>query len=263
MAFCRNCGTQLNDRAKFCPKCGQSVNNDYSVPQQQENLSQQYNDEEEEKGLGIWLKSFFIVFWPIGFILAIIFKLRKKNIKAKDAFMFSITGIGMSICVYFINNCATNNQVEKTTKTIMIQKSLENGIVLDVKDITLVHKSGNEYTGIAECEVNGEKVQYSLKVTYDGINVVAEWVPSNIEFEDSETEDESYSVSDDVSETGYNAGYQLGFQFGHLSENFDDNIQIAYCNIYDTPPSSPEEWKQYNIFADNFKRGYRDGRNAR
>lgn len=25
MAFCKNCGTQVNDGTKFCPKCGQAV----------------------------------------------------------------------------------------------------------------------------------------------------------------------------------------------------------------------------------------------
>ena len=267
MAFCRYCGTQLNEGAKFCPKCGKAVGDNLSASQQHANLSQLYNEEKEEKGLGIWFKSILLAFWPIGLIVALIFKLRKKNIKARDAFQFSIAGIIASFSLYFINNCATNTQVEKTTKAIMIEKSIENGIVLDVKDITLVHKNGNEYTGIAECEVNGEKVQYSLKVTYDGINVVAEWVPSDIEIENSEVEEEeSYvpsSVSDDAKEEGYNAGYQMGFQFGHLNENMNDNIQIAYCGVYGDAPSSPEERKQYNIFAENFKRGYRDGRNAR
>ena len=36
MAFCRNCGNQLNDGIKFCPKCGQAV---VGVNQQQ--VSQQ------------------------------------------------------------------------------------------------------------------------------------------------------------------------------------------------------------------------------
>ncbi len=32
MAFCKNCGNQVNDGTKFCPKCGQAVD---GVPQQQ------------------------------------------------------------------------------------------------------------------------------------------------------------------------------------------------------------------------------------
>ncbi len=32
MAFCKNCGNQVNDGTKFCPKCGQAVD---GAPQQQ------------------------------------------------------------------------------------------------------------------------------------------------------------------------------------------------------------------------------------
>jgi uncharacterized membrane protein YvbJ len=32
MAFCKNCGNQVNDGTKFCPKCGQAVDGE---PQQQ------------------------------------------------------------------------------------------------------------------------------------------------------------------------------------------------------------------------------------
>lgn len=39
MAFCSKCGTQINDGAKFCPKCGQPTNaasqQQVSQPQQQ------------------------------------------------------------------------------------------------------------------------------------------------------------------------------------------------------------------------------------
>ncbi len=34
MSFCRNCGNQVSDGTKFCPKCGQSVD---GAPQQQVN----------------------------------------------------------------------------------------------------------------------------------------------------------------------------------------------------------------------------------
>lgn len=37
MAFCANCGTQVNDGAKFCPSCGQSTN--------QQNANQQYSNQ--------------------------------------------------------------------------------------------------------------------------------------------------------------------------------------------------------------------------
>ena len=47
MAFCSNCGTQVNEGVNFCPKCGQNVG--AAAPQQQVNQPQpQYVEEEEE-----------------------------------------------------------------------------------------------------------------------------------------------------------------------------------------------------------------------
>lgn len=70
---------------------------------------------------------------------------------------------------------------------------------------------------------------------------------------------------DDVAEVGYKSGYEMGFQLGGSSvgEYYDgtENIQIIYTNFYPAP-SSPEEKKMYNIFAENYKRGFKDGKNA-
>ena len=47
MAFCSNCGTQIEEGVNFCPKCGQNVG--AAAPQQQVNQPQpQYVEEEEE-----------------------------------------------------------------------------------------------------------------------------------------------------------------------------------------------------------------------
>ena len=93
------------------------------------------------------------------------------------------------------------------------------------------------------------------------IIIMAASVHRRLGLSNDDTEEETYAVSDDVAKTGYNAGYQIGFQFGF--EDFDNCVQSAYCIIYDTPPSSPEEWKRYNIFAENFKKGLRDGEKVR
>ena len=54
MSFCSNCGTQLNNDAKFCPKCGKVVDNQQIVyiqsPQQDI-----YVHERKSKGLAMTL----------------------------------------------------------------------------------------------------------------------------------------------------------------------------------------------------------------
>ena len=148
----------------------------------------------------------------------------------------------------------------------MIQKFKEDGSTLFVKDLTLVHKSGNEYTGIAECQVNGVNAQYSIKVLYDGTNVQAEWELSDIGNDSSEeTEDEEEisnvpsSVSNDVAEEGYNDGYQMGFQVADIDMKPD--AKISFTTTYGAP-STPEEKEMYNIYKQNYERGFRDGKRA-
>ena len=260
MAFCGNCGTQLNDGANFCPKCGQSVSSDASAPQQQDIQSQQLYEDKGETGLNIWMKILIVLLWPLGLIMGIIYKNKNKGIKAKDAFLYCTIGFGASMGMYLSNNlngCSSNtSQIETVTKNLMKEKIEEDGNTLLFKDFTLVHKSGNEYTGIAECKVNGEDVQYSVKVICDGTNVQAEWELTDITYDASGDEEESSvssSQANDVGETGYKDGYEHGFNLANF--DVEPDAKQSYSLLYGAP-STPEEKKMYNIYKENYERGY-------
>jgi uncharacterized membrane protein YvbJ len=62
MAFCGNCGTQLNDGAQFCPKCGHSTNGTGNVQEPVANNSF-VNDTEEEQ-IKTWQRIVSVLFWP-------------------------------------------------------------------------------------------------------------------------------------------------------------------------------------------------------
>ncbi len=52
MAFCSNCGNQVNDGIKFCPKCGQAVGGSpqqqvYQQPNAQQQVYQQPNAQQQ------------------------------------------------------------------------------------------------------------------------------------------------------------------------------------------------------------------------
>lgn len=66
MAFCNNCGTQLNDGAKFCPSCGATQNG--AAPQQNAytynsgaQAAPALNDAQQNKSMGILAYILFFV----------------------------------------------------------------------------------------------------------------------------------------------------------------------------------------------------------
>ena len=157
MAFCSNCGTQVNEGVNFCPKCGQNIG--AAAPQQQVNQTQpQYVEEEEEVEEK---KSFTYRMWH-----------SKWSWIAAAVIILIIIGSRMG--------GSKISNIEKTTKEIMVKETQKRGSTLVVKDITLTHRSGNEYTGVAECTLDGQNVQFALEVVSDGKTVQAEWELSDV-----------------------------------------------------------------------------------
>ena len=70
MAYCRNCGTQLSDGAKFCPKCGNKTDDGHGAVQptyQPEIESISTTEDNEELDTGLKILSFFIPL--VGFVI--------------------------------------------------------------------------------------------------------------------------------------------------------------------------------------------------
>lgn len=63
MAYCKNCGTKLDDGAKFCPKCGNPIEGDAQEQQSGDNSSEQ----EQPKKTGCFQKG-LIAILVLGFI---------------------------------------------------------------------------------------------------------------------------------------------------------------------------------------------------
>ena len=148
MSFCGNCGTQLNDGAKFCPKCGQSTDGSPS-PQQQ--YVAQPQEEEHSRMYKMWHSK-----W--NWIGAIVFL----------------------IIIVAANTCGGSDteMLQKEVKKMIVEKTKEKGQTLTISSFTLVHQDGNNYTGIASCTLDGEKVDLDVKVVYDGSSFQAEWEPT-------------------------------------------------------------------------------------
>lgn len=195
MAFCSKCGTQLNEGAKFCPKCGQPTTSNEMNNTQVSSSNDLFDSENVEVQISTWQKVVSVLFWPAGVILIIAALIKKQSELAKSALIYTAVGLGLSIGL----NIA-----------------------------------------LGGCSNNGSQAIESVS-------------------------SDSSSDYDDVAEVGYKCGYEMGFQLGTSSagEYYDgtENIQMYYTNFYPAP-TTPEEKRQYKVFAENYTRGFKDGKNA-
>lgn len=269
MAFCGNCGTQLNDGAKFCPKCGQTIAGGASVPQQQiDQPQQQYSGYQEEETMKLWQKILYLLVGPAGLLGGLVYSIKKQTSMAKNAFLWGGIGTVLWIAMSSLIGGSTS-VIEATTKKLMVEEFKKQGVSCVVKDLTLVHKSGNEYSGFAECSIDGEAAQYSLKVLSDGRAVQAKWELSSVgsddsideeEFDEEEIdEEESSSIDNDMAEAGYKHGYEMGFQMADI--DLQPDAKMSYAAYYGAP-STPAEKRMYQIYKENYDRGYREGGRA-
>ena len=178
MAFCGKCGTQLSDGAKFCPKCGQPTSEAGDVQNYVVNNS--HAEESHEEQIKTWQKIVSVLVWPAGVILIIGSLIKKQSAVAKSALLYTLIGLALSVALQFgLGGCSgTTVDLENEVKTMMIDTMKEKGQNLSISQLTLVHQEGNNYTGIAKCILDGEKIDLDVDVVFDGEKFQAEWAPT-------------------------------------------------------------------------------------
>ena len=152
MAFCSKCGAQINEGAQFCPQCGQPAN----AASQQQVFQQQYVAQPQEKEHSRMYKMWHSKWYWIGVIVS-------------------------TIIIIAANTCggsSDTDMLEKEVKKVMVDKTKEKGSTMVITEFNLVHQEGNNYTGLASCTLDGEKMDLDVKVVYDGNKFQAEWAPT-------------------------------------------------------------------------------------
>lgn len=71
-------------------------------------------------------------------------------------------------CITMSSCKVSTEQLTKEVKQHMIEEYQKDGSNIEVKDLTLIHKSGNDYSGIAVLESDGEELKCDVEVVYDG-----------------------------------------------------------------------------------------------
>ncbi|MBM6870347.1 zinc-ribbon domain-containing protein [Pseudoflavonifractor phocaeensis] len=107
MAFCRNCGSQINDGTMICPKCGASQNMG-GMPQQNYNNNgynnggypnPNYNNGYDSGGIGWGILGFCIPL--VGLILFLVWK-DQKPLSAKAAGMGALISVIIGVVFYIL-----------------------------------------------------------------------------------------------------------------------------------------------------------------
>ena len=119
MAYCGKCGIQLEDDAKFCPKCGNPVSGDEPNNVQNSRTNESYDEEPDEEQIKTWQKIFSVLFWPAGIVLIIVALIKKQSELAKSALIYTAIGMGLAIVLNVaLDGCSNDggNLVEETSE---------------------------------------------------------------------------------------------------------------------------------------------------
>ena len=157
---CDKCGKIVDDGQNFCPGCGSQM----VKPQEESILNKDIT-------AGLRQKTWYKVVKAVG---------------------YAVAAAVIIFCVYMKQ---TKVDLNETAKSIiesglpehLVNNDLGDTVCLDtVKNVTLIKKSGNEYTGLADVKLRAKKkpnvtetIQYELSGTYDGDTLLLEYKPSD------------------------------------------------------------------------------------
>lgn len=108
MAYCRKCGSPLNEGAKFCPKCGNEVFSAQKLlerHQREEEWLEYLNGGTEvasDKDITIGIKVMFFLLPVIGIFCGVVFHLAGDSKAGNSSFIYSILSIVISIAIMLI-----------------------------------------------------------------------------------------------------------------------------------------------------------------
>ncbi len=151
MPFCSKCGAQINEGAQFCPKCGQLVAG--TTPEQQVYYSQQQYVDQPSEEPESWISKVWHSKWSW------------------------IAGVVLVLIIVAANR-SNSDDLEKQVEKEMVKKFHDDGQKLVVKELVLIHENGNNYSGLAKCTLDGENIEYDVKVVSDGRKFKWECTPT-------------------------------------------------------------------------------------
>lgn len=230
MAYCSNCGIELNDGAKYCPNCGTSVGgNDRNTPKIKNN-----NPNQEER-LSTWAK---IALGFAGFV----------------AFTGVCGGFADGMWVAALSSLCALGAVCAVFMGIIEKKYAWTTAICAFLVVTMA-------IGLSAPDENGNSNSNSTTTSKQQTEKKQESEAERQAREQKEKESQLAQKRKEVEKKAYEAGYSHGLRQGPITYSRDNPKDAAriYYNTYYGIPSSSEEKEMLNLFLEHYVKGYHDG----
>lgn len=258
MAFCSKCGTQLNDGAKFCPKCGNPTGST-----QKESSSTNFSNcsiELLEAGAAR-----LVVVKALVDELGISINDAKALVASTPCVIAE--GLSLSRAKELAKIFAATESriaVKQNGKTIFVEEPPQN------VDSQTEEQGGNKFLKYGGYVLGALCFFYILGTCEGGSSDSQEETQteqkqeSQAERQARENEERKSQFAEqkkEVKERGYKAGYEDGFTVGPATYATTNPKQSAktYFTTYYGAPMSDEEKSLCDIFVENYIKGYEEG----
>lgn len=242
MAFCSNCGTELTKGAKFCPKCGESVQSTEEKPKnivdafkegRQEGAKKSQNNPSENESLSTWEK---VALGVAGFV----------------AFTGICGGVadGMWIVV-LVSLCAMGAICAVFMGTIEKKYAWTTAIVSFLVVCSAIGASAPDEKEEEQKQVQTEQKQESP---------AEKQAREKKEKADREANEKQEKIKR-VAEIAYNMGYERRKATWGQSIASEDAAAAEYRFKYAVDPEDAGQSERWNVFLKNYSKGFSDAAN--
>jgi len=177
MAFCKNCGKELKDDAKFCGGCGAARGTVTNQPVVTSSINF------DDIGLYDMPQKKNKIIWPIVRIIGVLLLVLGVVVVGLFGYEFlkefDIEGVDIYQEVFGTSQSKLESQVKQMCQEMIDEDDDYKEYRMKVVSVSLIKTSKNKYEGMAEVTVRGgsKKHNISLDVKFDGSQILLSTKP--------------------------------------------------------------------------------------
>ena len=231
MAFCSNCGTELTDGAKFCPKCGQHVND-----HMEETPIVEGNNPKQEKGISTVTKICMAALCLIAFAFLFLWGIASESDDGGGLYTYisiaSIIGILAIAIAIFLRRITESAAIKTTVGIVAYFVLMAINVPTASEELRNQRKAKNQQTIEQKQESPAEKQAREKK----------------------EQEDKQERRINEIKRTADRES-RITAQSLKYTENWENHCQSSYISSFGTP-STNEDFNMYEVYKEEFRKNY-------